>query len=132
MDKHIFQIPGEITKITTMSRKALRLQIDTQEEVKGEQIEKLMAVYETYGWFTFLVRDDKGKIKPEEVVDLPPIDNELFKGKKSLKERLRNVQFVYYKQRKIGAVEDFELWRARETERMITKYKEKLEPNETP
>lgn len=124
-NKELFQVPGEITKITTMRNKALRLQVDTQENVTSSQFEKLMEVYEKFGWFTLVVRKDDKKIKPEDIKDLPELDINQFDIKKSPCQRLRNTMFVYFTKQG-GKKNEFDSWYVKEMERKIDQYKERI------
>jgi hypothetical protein len=115
----LFQIPSEISKIQTMSHGALRLQIDTQENVSPESISKLMNIFEKLGYFTFSVET----IKPEDLLSLPEIKE--FPNEKSLSERLRNVLYVWHEQRG-GKKEDFEAFRTQQMNKIIEQIKSKL------
>jgi hypothetical protein len=119
--EQIFQIPGEISKITTMSNKALRLQVDTQENITDIQMTRLMENYEKLGYFTFSVQ----LIKPEELIDLPEIKVE--KGEKSPSLRLRNRMWVFYTQTKNQKGEGFEDWYRQSLEKIGDNYLSKID-----
>lgn len=127
MDKkdELFQVPGEITKIITMRNKSLRLQVDTQENVTAQQLEKLLAVLEIKGWFTFVVRENDGKIEPDDIKDLPAFDINAFDIKKSPCQRLRNTMFVYFIKGG-GNKKEFDTWYIKEMEKRIDQYKERI------
>jgi len=117
----IFQVPAEITKIGTMRNRALRLQVDTEEGISADAVERLMSLFELRGWFTFNVR----KIEADNVVDLPPLELEKYDMEKSPSKRLRNVLFVYFTKRG-GEKKDFDNWYVKEIERIIERYKERI------
>jgi len=92
----IFQVPGMITKITTMM-KGLRIYIDTQDNLAPEMHKRLFDLYsqEQLGWFTFNVH----KIEPEDIVDLPKIQGEEVK---SMSKRLRSVLYRLWEKNNRG------------------------------
>ncbi len=126
----VFQVPGEISKIITMRNKSLRLQVDTQENVTAEQLKNLLAVLETKGWFTMVVRENDGKIKPDDIKDLPAFDINQFDIEKSPCTRLRAVMFVYFTKTG-GNKKEFDSWYLKEMEKRIDQYKERI-PAEEP
>jgi hypothetical protein len=125
----IFQVPATITKLTSMSHGSWRLQIDTQENITPDDISKLSELKDKLGWFTFVKRKDNAMIKPDDLIDLPPLIEETLDIKKSLSERLRNVLFVRYT-KSGGKKEDFEVWRIRYMERLIQSEKDKIPQDE--
>lgn len=114
------QIPSTITKITTMSNRMLRVQIDTQENLTDKDISSLMTKVEKYGWFCFL--EDKN-ISEEDVLKLPPLPK-LPENIKSPSQRQRAVLYRLWEQN--GKKGDFELFYNRYMERSINAIKEKL------
>ena len=122
----VFQVPGTITKIQTMVHKSLRLQIDTQENISANDISRLMDLYEVLGWMTFISRENKSMIKPEDLVDLPVLDISKFDMEKSPSKRLRDVLFIYHKQ-KGGDPKEFDNWYVREMSKVTEHYKNQLE-----
>lgn len=90
----LLQIPAMISKISTMSNRMLRCQIDSQENLSDEQMQKIMSKVDKPGWFCFL---EDTKIAEEDVVDLPSLPKDEA-DKKSPSQRLRARLFVYYKQ----------------------------------
>ena len=118
-DKKIFQIPAEITKIITMANKSVRLYVDTQENIKAQDVEQLMDCFEKFGWFTFLVNQ---KIQPEDVLNLPEVKDET--DLKSPSQRLRAVLFLVWEHK--GAQGDFNSYYRDIMEKLISQYKEKL------
>lgn len=85
-----------------MAHKALRLQVDTQEDISPEAMSKLMDLYEQFGWFTFSVQ----QIEPEDLLELPEIQTE--KGEKTKAQRLRAVLYrIWEKGSKRVSSEEF-------------------------
>jgi len=83
----IFQVPGTISKASSMSKNTLRIQFDTQENCSPEAMKRLFELIDQPGYMTVNSRP----IEATDIVDLPPLrpmDN-----KKSPSERLRNVLF---------------------------------------
>jgi hypothetical protein len=126
MDKKniLFQIPATITKLSSMAHKSWRIQIDTQENMKSNEIEKLAELQERLGWMTFVCREKNSQIKPEDLVDLPEL-SEFEDAKKSPSKRLRGALWVYYK-KSGGKPEDFEVWYLRRMEKYIQEVKDKI------
>ena len=126
--KMILQIPAYITKFESMAHGVLKLIIHTQEDVDKESTFKLMKMKDQLGWLSFVQREvDKQQyeIEPEDLIDLPPLNETQFDTKKSTSQRLRDVLFVQYI-KKGGKKEDFELWRVRKMERIISAEKDKI------
>ena len=69
IESMIFQIPGYISKITTMSKNTLRLQVDTQENVSSEGMKRIFEWHDKLGWFLFAIR----KIEAEDMLELPEL-----------------------------------------------------------
>jgi hypothetical protein len=117
----IFQIPATISKTTTMANRALRLQVDTQENISSEAMSRLMDNYEKLGWFTFSVQE----IKPEELLNLPEIKVE--KNEKTPGQILRNRLFVYWKEKNPKSEEDvFRTWYEKVLDAFGKSYLDKL------
>jgi hypothetical protein len=88
----IFMVPGEMSKITTMSKNTLRLQLDTQENVSPEAMKRIFEWHNKLGWFLFAVR----QIEAQDLLDLPelkPTDES-----KTPSQRLRAVLYRLYEQ----------------------------------
>lgn len=119
MKETILQLPAQITKITTMAHKSLRLTVDSQENLTDEQAQKVMAAHEKVGWFCFA---SEAPLRPENLVDLPPLVWE--KDQKSPSQRLRAVMFLYWQQHKPS--EDFDTWYVSQLNKLIEAWKEKL------
>jgi len=96
----IFQVPGYITKMTTMSGGSVRLQIDTQEGLKPESVSTLMNYLNQLGWFTFNVH----QIETKDIIDLPPIKKI---DKRSKSQILREELFKAWRRNDRG-IEDSE------------------------
>lgn len=90
----LLQLPATISKINTMAKSSLRLQVDTQEALTPEQMQIIMANYDKYGWFCFMV--DKN-IEEKEVLELPALPKKDEAEKKSPSQRFHDRLFVYYK-----------------------------------
>ncbi len=113
----IFQIPGYISKISTMSD-SLRLQVDTQEGLNAESMTRLMNLYNKLGWFTFNVH----QIEAEDIVNLPELKSD---SRKTPAQRLRAVLYLMWKQDNCN-YEDFNLYYEFYMEKLIDRLKEKL------
>lgn len=119
----LLQVPATITKITTMSNRVLRITCDTQENLKDEQMQKIMSKVEKFGHFCFL---EDTRIKEEDVVDLPPLPKD--EGdKKTPSQRLHSRMFVYY----VNTHKDkdgFNAWYIDTLDKLGQQYLNKLEP----
>jgi len=116
---------GIIRKVETLSHGSLRIRIDTQEKFPPDSASLVFSLKDLFGAWGVKVEDNPDVIPellPSEIPDYVPE----FKDEKSPSERLRNVMFVYWKQKKI--VEPFEMWRLNQMEEIITKWKSELEP----
>lgn len=91
------------------------LRFSTQ-ELSPEDFSELKKSLNQFGWIVFKEND----INESDIPDTNAEEEGI-----SASERLRRVLFVYYKQKKIK--EDFEVWRRRQMETIIEKFKEKLE-----
>ena len=103
--EELLQVPGTITKVTSMANRRQRIQIDTQENLSDEQIVGLSPKIDKFGWFVFL--EDK-KIQPDQVMDLPALPVKRDEEKKSPSRRLHDVLYIYWKQQ--GSQGDFEVF----------------------
>jgi len=90
----LLQLPATISKINTMAKGSLRLQIDTQEDLTPEKMQNVLSNYDKYGWFCFMV--DKN-IKEEDVLELPELPKKDEAENKSPSQRFHDRLFVYYK-----------------------------------
>jgi hypothetical protein len=115
-------IPSAITQVKTLSQ-SIRLTVDTQENLTPETFAKLFGLKDKVGWFFFAEHREKlpGVIDTSQLPPIPQRED----GQKSPSERLRNVLFVYWK-KKTDQKQDFELWRVRWMEKLITNIKEQL------
>lgn len=116
----ILQTPATITKVSTMSNRTLRLQIDTQENLTDEQIASLVSKVDKYGYFCFL---EDTQIDESDLVKLPPLPKKL-KEEQSPAQKFRSVLYILWEQN--GKKGDFELFYNRTYERLINEIKEKL------
>jgi hypothetical protein len=89
----MLKVPSAITKITTMSDRGLRLQVDTQ-ELGGEDKAELMSLHEKMGVFVFSESD----IQEKDLKNLPEVKIE--RGEKTPSQRLRGVLYRVWEQEK--------------------------------
>jgi hypothetical protein len=122
MESKIFSIPGYITKISTMAKNTIRLQVDSQENVSGEAMKRIFDVIDQLGNFVFVVNKE---IQPEDLLSIPAPEPE-FKNEKSDSLRLRNVLFRLWEQNKEG-YEDFNLYYKYRMNKIIEFLKSKLD-----
>ena len=120
MEDKLFSLPGEISKVTTMAHGAVRIQVDSQEDIPSELVGRLFKVTYKQGYFAFL--PELKPIEAEDVIDLPPLPED-DSMKKSHSKRLRDVIWVWGEQR---GEKDQALFYARNMERIIDQIKEKL------
>jgi hypothetical protein len=115
----LFQVPGIVSKVSTMESGSIRISIDTQDTLTDEEKGRLMSLHQKFGWFTFSVEK---KIQPEAIANLPALKED--EEKKSKAQRLRSVLYVYWEQKgKKGEFDDF--YRA-QMEKIISVIKEKF------
>ena len=118
-EETLFTFPAQITKVSSMSRRSMRLVVDSQEGCSDAQLARAMAIVEKVGHFTFSVEP----IQPESILILPPLKWD--KGEKSCAQTFRGVLFVWWTQ--LGKpMDSFELFYKVEFEKIINHYKEKL------
>ncbi len=119
-NKKLFQIPATISKIETMAHKSLKIIINTQENMREDDIFILMNMYERLGWFTFVVNQ---KIEPDDLLDLPDLKIET--DIKSPSQRFRAVLYrLWEKKGKNGTFNNYYI---NCMEKLINMYKEKLD-----
>jgi hypothetical protein len=121
MDNQLFVIDGYVTKISTMSKNCLRIQIDTQENVSSEAAGRVFGWLDQLGHFLFAIR----QLQPQDLLDLPISEPE-FKEEKSPSKRMKAVLYRLWEQKKEG-YEDFELFYRFKMEKLIEVLKNKLE-----
>ena len=116
----IFKVPGEISKITTMSKNTLRLQLDTQENVSPEAMKRIFEWHNQLGWFLFAIR----QIEAQDMLDLPelkPTDES-----KTPSQRLRAVLYRLYEQDS-EQFKEFDGYYRFKMEKIIEHLKQKLD-----
>lgn len=113
----IFQVPGSITRVSTMAN-CIRIIVDTQENLNPDSMTKLMNLYNKLGWFTFNVH----QIESEDIINLPELKQD---DRKSPSQRLRAVLFRMWEQDPYG-YEDFNLYYQFYMEKLIDRLKDKL------
>ena len=116
----LLQVPAEITKVTTMSHRSLRLVADTQENLTDEMMAKIMAYHGKLGWWCFL--PEERKIDSLDVLNIPQLEYE--KGEKSPAQRLRGVLYVLWEQKK--PTDTFIQFYEQSLEKIINQIKDKL------
>jgi len=114
----IFQVPGEVSKVTTMGRRSVRIVIDTEENLSDGQMGRLMALHEKRGWFTFSVEE----IAPEAILSLPALSWD--KDEKSPGQILRGLFFRLWERDK--PTETFNEYYSRAMEKICNQIREKL------
>ena len=120
MNEIVFQVQGQVQKVSTMSHRSLRIVVDTQENLKDEELARLASLHEKAGWWVFL--PEERRIDTLDVAALPQIEYE--KDEKSPSVRLRNCLYILWEQKgKDGAFIDFY---QRSMEKIIDSIKERL------
>lgn len=118
-DMDIYQLPGEIVKVSSMAHRAVRIVADSQEELSDAELAKAMGMLGKQGWFTF---SPEVAIKPEQLLDLPKLQSRE-EDEKSPAVRLRAVIYLLGKQK---GEKDDELFYYATMEKLIEWVKEKL------
>ncbi len=97
----LLQVPGEISKVSSMAHRSLRLLFDSQENLNDEEMAKIMAFVGKNGWFTFSPQ----AIQPNNILNLPKLDLD---ETKSPSQRLRGTIWILWEQQgKQGEFNDF-------------------------
>ena len=117
----LFMVDGYVTKVSTMSKNCLRIQIDTQETVSPETAGRIFGWLDQLGHFLFAIR----QLQPEDLLDIPSPEPE-FKNEKSDSLRMRNVLYRLWEQKDEG-YKDFNLYYKFHMNKMIDFLKNKLE-----
>lgn len=120
MSNQLFQAPSQISGISTLKDKTLKLTVYISKELPAEQKTMLFDLEQKEGWFLFSPNELQMK-------DIPEVEAEAGIKQKSPTERLYNVLFVYWQQN-YSHNSNFQEWRAKEMERLIEAYKSKLLP----
>jgi hypothetical protein len=107
----MLRVPSQIVKVETMSDGGMKIVANTNEMSSKDKAE-LMDYHNKFGWLVFSPTEN---ISEQDIPD-EPIE---FEGQKTLSERLRNVLFRLYEAQG-GKPEDFEAYRVKIMERMIT------------
>ena len=116
----MFQVPSQITKITTLFDKTIRLTVDCQ-ELSPEDATKLFSLYDKLGWFCF--KDTP--ISEQDLIDIPETTPE-FKGKKTPSQRIRATLYVLWEQKYRKDYPEFEIFYKVKAEQIIQFLKNKL------
>lgn len=112
----MLKVPSQVSKVETTSDGGLKLTVHTQELTPSDKAE-VMQLHNQIGWFVFSVTNIEQEDIPDEPVE--------FEGQKTYSERLRNVLYVLH-EKQGGKPEDFESYRGKVMERLISGYKAKL------
>lgn len=119
-NKQIFTAPAIVEKVSTMADGGVQLKLSTPELAPAEMA-ILFGFKGRQGVVGFAERD----LKVEDF-NIPDEDfQKEFPNEKSPSERLRGVLFVLHEKRG-GKPEDFEAFRRKEMERVISHYKAKI------
>ncbi len=116
----MLKVPSQISKVETTSDRGLKLTVHTQ-ELNSENKSEVMQLHNKIGWFLFSETDIEETDIPDEPIE--------FEGQKTLSERLRNVLFRLH-EKQGGKPEDFESYRVRIMEKLISNYKAKIDDYE--
>lgn len=116
----LLQTPATISKVTSMRNRTLRCQVDTQENLSDEEMAKLMANIDKFGWFMF---SPDNQIDEKDLLDLPSLPKRAEENK-SPAQKLHNTLYVYWKQE--DSKGDFETYYRRYMEKRINEIKERL------
>lgn len=114
----MFQVPAEVSKVTTMGRRSVRIVVDTQENLTDEQMGRLMSLHEKVGWFTFSVE----QIAPDSVLSLPTLTWD--KDEKSPAQVQRGLLYRLWERDK--PTETFNEYYSRALEKICNQIREKL------
>jgi len=90
-DKIIFQVPGCLNKIKSMSGNCWRIEFDTQDNISSEAIKRFAELKDKLGWMTV----NAHQIEPEDIINLPELKQP---KKKSKSLQLRNVLYRNWEQ----------------------------------
>lgn len=120
MTETILQLPAEIVKVETRRNGAIRLIIDSQEDIQPDIRAKMMNCVDKVGWLSYLPTTER-MLDPLDIAGLPEIRPE---EQKSPAQRLRAVLHVKWEQEgRKGTSEDF--YRTA-MEKIIEHYKSQL------
>lgn len=121
MNETLLQIPAEITKVTTMANRSIRIVADSQENLTDEQMAKVMGVHGRTGWWCFLA--EERRIDPMDIAGLPVTQWEE-EGKVSPSQRMRAIIFRLFEQ--AGSEGDFQDFYKSRMSKLCDLLKEKL------
>jgi hypothetical protein len=117
----MLKIPSQISKVETTSDKCLKLIVHTTQELTPSDEAEVFQMKQKIGWMVFSDADIEESDVPDEPIE--------FEGQKTYSERLRNVLFRLH-EKQGGKPEDFENYRSRIMERLISSYKAKIDDYE--
>lgn len=118
MSYGIFQVQGYISGMRTMMSGAVRLTIDSVENLKPDKAAVLLENINKPGWFTFNVN----QIEAQDIIDLPPVTKS---EKKSKSQQLRAVVYRMWEQNN-GGFSEFNDYYDMLMDKIIEHYKEKI------
>jgi len=113
----IIQFSASIEEIKRNKDKTLRLKVDTQ-ELDPDESSKIFELQDAQIWIALA----EVPLKAEQIT-IPESVDEF--DRKTPSQRLRDRQFVYFKEKKIAG--DFETWRRGQLEKIGQSYLEKLQ-----
>lgn len=113
----MLKVPSQISKVETTQDGGLKLTVHTQELNPSTKAD-VMQLHAKFGWFVFSETDIEESDIPDEPIE--------FEGQKTYSERLRNVLWILH-EAKGGSPEDFEPFRTKYMERLISKLKAKID-----
>ena len=128
-DKMILQIPAYLQKYESMANGVLKLIIHTQEDVNKEHVFRIMEFKEKLAWLTMVMQEKDGKeykIEPEDLLNLPELNEKVYDLQESPSKKLRNTLYVYFTKALNKNPADFNNFYIREVERMRQKYLEHI------
>jgi len=116
--KKPIQIPAILDVIRTLSDGSIKVTFATR-EMTDEHAAKVLSYRKTEGWLLF----KPAPFEDADLIDVPESVPE-FANSKTPSQRLRNVLFRVWEYQ--GSKVTFEVWRAEQMERIISKYKDLL------
>lgn len=113
------KFPAILEKATPRKDKSWKLEVETR-ELNGKMIQEIGDMLGSEGWVFFAPNSDD-----INEADIPQERAEAGLNQKSLSQRLYNTLYVYWKY--VGQPEDdFNIWRAKQMEKLMQVYKDKM------
>jgi len=123
MQDSLLQIPAEITKVTTMAHRSVRIVADSSENLSEEQMAKIMGNHGRTGFWCFM---PEVRIDPLDIVSLPQAEEDRSKKTKSQILRWRLEELAKVKGRKTK--EEIEAFYSTHMDRIIDHVIRQTEP----